>query len=268
MPSRARSASLMAMDIRQASKAGEIAVLGGTGTLGAHVVNELRRGGHAVRIVSRTAPDHPADLRTGEGLDAALSGARVVVNAANSTAARGAGRVLVDGTHRLLAAEERAGVEHHIDLAIVGADLVPLSYYKLKIEQERVVRAATVPTTIVRATQFHELLAAGFAAGARWRVLPGGHVPIQPVAAAEVAALVAAVATGPSDGPDVTIGGPHIEDLGTLARAWLSHTGHHALRILIPPLGRTARSLRAGALTTTTPTVSGTTTFAAWLDGG
>ena len=127
-----------------------IAIAGGTGTVGAEAARELEQRGHAVRILSRDAPEYAVDLRDGSGLAAALDGVDVVVNASNGD--RG---VLVDGTARLLRAAEEAGVRHHVGISIIGVDRVGIRYYKAKLAQEDLIRRSSVPWTIVRATQFH-----------------------------------------------------------------------------------------------------------------
>ncbi len=120
-----------------------VAVVGGTGALGREVVRELAGRGHEVRIVSRTAPpnstiDHrAADITTGAGLVEALDGIDAVVDTLN--AQKEAHEVLVDGTRRLLEAEHAAGVAHHVEISIVGCDLVPNKYYAAKVEQEATV---------------------------------------------------------------------------------------------------------------------------------
>jgi uncharacterized protein YbjT (DUF2867 family) len=148
-----------------------IAVAGGTGTLGRRVTEELRSRGHDVRVLSRRSPDYPVDLTTGDGLAAAVAGCDVVVDVSND-ASKHAARTLVDGSRRLLAAGQAAGVGHHVAVSIVGCDRVPMGYFRAKLEQERVVERGPVPWSLVRATQFHELVAATLAPAARWRVLP------------------------------------------------------------------------------------------------
>lgn len=242
----------------------DIAIIGGTGTLGAAVVAELDLRGHTTRVLSRSSQAHPVDLTSGAGLDAALAGADVVVNAVND-ASKQSRDVLVAGTGRVLAAEARAGVAHHVEIGIVGADAVPLAYYAAKVAQEDAVRQGDVPWTIVRATQFHEFAAGIFAAAAGKRVLPGGRVPLQTVAVADVARAVADVAEGAPQRRTVTVAGPRVDELGALARAWSAATGTRALRVPLPPVTGMLRALRRGALTTDTPDIRGTTTFPAWL---
>jgi len=141
-----------------------IAVVGGTGTLGRQVGTELARRGHEVRVLSRSSPQFPIDLTSGQGLVAALEGCGAVVDASNTQ--RQARQVLVEGTGRLLAAEQQAGVGHHVCISIVGCDQVPMGYYRVKVDQERVVERSPVPWTVVRATQFHELVNGLFTAAA------------------------------------------------------------------------------------------------------
>ncbi|MCX5387705.1 SDR family oxidoreductase [Streptomyces sp. NBC_00083] len=245
----------------------DIAVAGGTGTLGRHVVEQLRARGHRVRVLSRGSAQFPVDLSTGEGLAAALAGCDVVVDAANSTAPRTVRATLVDGTRRLLEAERAAGVGHHVCVSIVGCDRVPMPYYKVKTDQEGLVAAGRVPWTIVRATQFHELAAGVFTATARARFLPASaSVPLQPIAAAEAARAVAdAAGSAPRNGR-VEVAGPDRTDLRALATAWRATTGRGAVLLPVPIPGRIGRALRAGHLTESSPDARGTIGFAQWLE--
>jgi uncharacterized protein YbjT (DUF2867 family) len=240
-----------------------IAIAGGAGTLGRHVTAELRRRGHEVRVLSRSSREFPVDLSTGAGLDSALAGCAAVVDASNSQ--RRARQVLVEGAGRLLAAEQGAGVSHHVCISIVGCDRLPIGYYRVKTEQEQVVARGPVPWTIVRATQFHELAAGMFAAAARYRVLPAARLPMQPVAAAEVAAALADAVEREPAGCRIEVAGPQISSVTDLARSWRSATGRAAALLPVPLPGRLGRELRAGALTAPAADVTGTVTFADWL---
>jgi uncharacterized protein YbjT (DUF2867 family) len=244
-----------------------IAVAGGTGTLGRAVAEELRGRGHEVRVLSRHAAQYRVDLTTGEGLAEALAGCAVVVDASNAQSGGRAVRTLVEGSRRLLAAGQAAGVGHHVCVSIVGCDRAPVSYYRVKVDQERVVEQGPVPWTIVRATQFHELLGSVLDAAGRWRVVPVPRARLQTVAVCEVAAAVADVATGTPRRGRVEVAGPRVADARELARGWRSVTGRRCLLLPVPLPGVLGRALRAGALTAESPDVRGTIAFADWLDG-
>jgi uncharacterized protein YbjT (DUF2867 family) len=242
-----------------------IAVAGGTGTVGRPIVDRLTERGHEVRVLSRHSAQHPVDLTTGEGLAEALAGCDVVVDASNCLSAKHAAATLVEGSRRLLAAEDAAGVGHHVCISIVGCDLVPTGYYKVKVEQERTVMAGPVPWSIVRATQFHELVAWILGSAARWRVLPVPRMRLQSIAAAEVAGAVADVAEAPPLRGRIDVAGPRVAEARELARGWRSATGRRAVLLPVPLPGRIGRALRAGALTDEAPEVRGTVPFEDWL---
>lgn len=242
-----------------------IAIVGGAGTLGRHVTAELAERGHEVRVLSRSSPDYPIDLASGRGLATALDGCAVVVDASNTASPKRAAQVLVEGSRRLLAAEQQAGVSYHVCISIVGCDLVPMGYYRVKVEQEHVVESGPVPHSIVRATQFHELAAAALDAAGKWRILPIPKMKLQTVAAAEVARAVADVAEGQPGRGRVQVGGPEVTSAAALARTWKSVTGRHALSLPVPVPGRLGRALRSGGLTADQADVLGTITFADWL---
>jgi uncharacterized protein YbjT (DUF2867 family) len=243
-----------------------IAIAGGTGLLGGHVARELRSRGHEVRVLSRRSAGYPVDLTTGQGLGRALDGCDAVVDASNAT--KQAARTLVDGSRRLLAAEQAAGVGHHVGVSIVGCELLPLGYFRVKARQEQVIEHGPVPWSLVRATQFHELVAAAIASAGRWRVLPVPRAALQTVASAEVARVVADAAEGAPRLGRVQVAGPEVADARDLARTWREVTGRRALLIPLPLPGRLGRALRGGALTAEPPDVRGTTRFADWLRSG
>jgi uncharacterized protein YbjT (DUF2867 family) len=234
----------------------EIAIVGGTGTVGAEAARELERRGHGVRILSRHAPDHPVDLRDGSGLAAALDGVAVVVDAAN-----GNRKVLVDGTARLLRAEREAGVRHHVGISIVGIDRIGGPYYKAKLAQEGVIRDSGVLWTIVRATQFHPFLARAFAASARLGIVPCLEFPMQPVDPLEVGRVLAAAAEAQPSLAITQFVGPEVLSGCELARRWRRRTGSHAVPVRLPG----TRALRSGGLTNPDAR-RGSVTFETWLE--
>jgi uncharacterized protein YbjT (DUF2867 family) len=132
-----------------------VLVVGGTGVLGRAVVDHLLICGADLRILSRgrrrqyhSDVEHVrGDLRTGTGLDAALSGVDTIVQCANPA-------------HHLVAAATRADSPHLVYISIVGVDRVPFVYYRRKLADERVIAGSGLPWTVPRATQFHDLLAA------------------------------------------------------------------------------------------------------------
>lgn len=248
-----------------------VAVVGGTGTLGTLVVAELGQRGHDAAALSHhasataTSVHRRVDLTTGEGLQTALLGIDAVIDASDASASRRRMQaVLLDGTRRLLRAESDAGVRHHVLISIVGIDDVPLGYYRVKLEQERLVTGSDMPATVLRATQFHQLLDKAFTVVARCGVLPGGRIPFQPVDAHEVAcALVDAVEDGPGQGPR-QLAGPAVMLLRELAQTWLASRHLRRLLVPVPAVGRVGRAVRAGRLTAP-DAPRGVVSFARWL---
>jgi uncharacterized protein YbjT (DUF2867 family) len=195
-----------------------IAVAGATGNIGALTAAALERGGHEVARISRSLG---VDLTTGEGLDAALAGVEAVVDATNGPAADADEAVAFFGatTRNLLAAEERAGVRHHVLLSIVGIHRVEgNAHYAGKREQERLVSAGPVPWTIVPVTQFHDF--AEMVAG--WTEQDGvatiAPLLVQPIAPADVADVLAEIVTGEPRGRYADVAGPEPQDLVDMAR--------------------------------------------------
>jgi uncharacterized protein YbjT (DUF2867 family) len=243
-----------------------IAITGGTGTLGRRVVEELSARGHEARVLSRSSKQYRVDLTTGEGLEAALEGCDAVVDASNNASAKKARPVLVDGTRRLAEACWSAGVGHHVAVSIVGCDRVQMGYYKVKVEQEREVERGTVPWTIVRATQFHDLVTQAFAVGARYGALPLLRVPMQTIATVDVARAIADVVESEPRVGRIDVAGPEVLDARELARIWRRVTGSRALPLRVPIPGNIGRALRAGSLTNDRADVFGTVTYAEWLE--
>jgi uncharacterized protein YbjT (DUF2867 family) len=249
-----------------------VAVVGGTGTLGSLVVADLLGRGERVAVLSRRGVGAPAgaehrrvDLTTGEGLDLALDGVSAVVDAANSQ--KGAKETLVGGTRRLVEAGARAGVANHVMISIVGIDRVPMSYYKVKLAQEEVLEAGEVPWTLLRATQFHQLLDSAFAAAARFGVRPTGVAKVQPIDPAVVAARLAEAALAAPAGRLPDIGGPRVQTLGELSAAWAAARGKRRLPLRVPALGKMGKALAAGGLCDERAAAAGED-FAEWLAHG
>lgn len=252
----------------------KIAVVGGTGVLGAPIVAGLAARGGDVPILSRRPPrelppgaSHSSvDLTDGAGLDEALAGVEVVVDASNSSP-RDAGPVLVEGTRRLLGAAAKAGVRHYVGVSIVGCERVPTGYYKVKVQQEEEIASGDVPWSLLRATQFHQLLDWAFGQAARLRLRPTGKARLQPIAAAVVAERLVEIAHREPAGRLPEIAGPEVQTLSELSAAWRRAKGRAALPVRLPSLGKIGRPAGEGALCNPEAAVGGPS-FAEWLAAG
>ncbi|MEU9237652.1 SDR family oxidoreductase [Streptomyces subrutilus] len=220
-----------------------ILVTGGTGNLGSLVTARLRVAGHEVRVLSRHAPEHPVDLRNGNGLDAAMAGAEVVVHCASSP--RGGDE---EAARHLIAAAGRAGtVRNLVYISIVGVDVVPLRYYKSKLRVERLLEEPGLGVTILRTTQFHDLVAQLVDTAAKLPVVPlPSGVRVQPIAVEEVAGRLAELAAPAPSGRVPDMGGPEIATLPDLGRTYLAATGRRRRVVPLPLWGKTYAAFRRG----------------------
>lgn len=206
-----------------------VLVTGGTGTLGRHVVRQLREAGHRARILSRNPKGHvdtvQGDLATGAGLLRALSGMDAIIHAASATTDLLNGRATdVNGTRRLLTLARDADIRHVVFVSIVGMEGIKYPYYKAKLAAEAVVRENIAPWSILRATQFHSLMEVflGF-----FSTIPGlATVPFrwrfQPVDPREVASRLVEVVLQEPAGQLADFGGPEERDLKSMAQSWLA----------------------------------------------
>ncbi|MFH8368987.1 SDR family oxidoreductase [Streptomyces sp. NPDC018031] len=195
-----------------------IAVAGATGNIGALTAAALERAGHEVVRISRSLG---VDLLTGDGLAEALAGVEAVVDAVNGPAGDRDETVAYFGTttRNLLAAEERAGVRHHVLLSIAGADRIEgNAHYAGKREQERLVAAGPVPWTIVPATQFHDFAAMVTSWTEQDGVATIAPLLVQPIAPADVADVLAEIAAGRPRQRYADVAGPEPQDLVDMAR--------------------------------------------------
>ena len=200
----------------------KIVVIGGSGLIGTKLVNNLREHGHEAVAAS---PASGVDALTGAGLAEALTGTQVVVDVTNSPSFEDAAvlKFFETSTRNLLSAEAAAGVRHHVALSIVGADRSPDSgYMRAKIAQEKLIKAATVPYTILRATQFFEFIGRIADESTEGNTVRLPSALMQPVAADDVAAALARVAEGEPVNGMVELAGPEPIRMDELARRLLS----------------------------------------------
>src|SRR2546430_5641508 len=205
-----------------------VLVAGGTGTLGRHVVMLLRQSGHRARIRSRQPRGHvdavQGDLKTGTGLSKAVAGMDAVVHAATGARQSLSSRAVdVNGTRRLLNAAREAHVKHVVYISIVGVDKSTYPYHRTKLKAEAIMRQDLVPWSILRATQFHNLMETLLGGFTR---LPGvTAIPFawrfQPVEAQEVARRVVDVVLRDPAGMLPDFGGPEVRDFKGIAESWL-----------------------------------------------
>ncbi|MBZ5739057.1 SDR family oxidoreductase [Nocardioides sp. GBK3QG-3] len=235
----------------------KIAVAGGTGVVGRHVVDVARERGYDVVVLSR---GEGVDLTTGAGLAERLAGVDAVIDVTSvRTQQKEASEAFFGGVTRNLQA---AGAAYVVALSIVGVDDVETGYYAGKRLQERLLAEGATPWSVLRATQFHEFAeqVLGFV-----RVGPFALVPrmlSQPVAAREVAeALVDLAEAGPS-GRVPDLAGPERLDMVDLARR-VAAGRPRVVPVRVP--GAAGRAMRSGALCPTGPGPRGSITFDAWL---
>jgi uncharacterized protein YbjT (DUF2867 family) len=245
-----------------------VLVTGATGTLGHHVVPEATAAGHSVRALSRHerigyTGVHwcQGDLSAGIGLDAALDGVDVVVHCATQST----GSKDVTATENLIEAAGRAGVEHLVYISIVGIDRIPLPYYKAKLRAEEALSASSLGHTVLRATQFHELIEKIFTAQRFSPVLwTLGGVRFQPIDTRDVAVrLVELVGAAPA-GRVADIGGPEVHDHAELGRMYLEARGSNRRVARLTLGGHIVAGYKSGANLVPDNAV-GTTTFQDYL---
>ncbi|GAA2092044.1 NAD(P)H-binding protein [Streptomyces albiaxialis] len=246
-----------------------VLVTGGTGTLGRHVVRGLLDAGQRVRVLSRrprrARDDGPqewatGDLLTGDGVTEAVAGADVIVHCAT-------GRKDVRATRHLLAAcHHTRGNPHLVYVSIVGIDRVRFFYYDAKLACERAVERSGLPWTVLRATQFHDLVARLTTSQFRLPVtlVPSG-ARFQPVDAGEVAGRLVELALGEPAGRAEDMGGPLVHTSRELALMTLRAYGRRRSVVGVRLPGKAFRALRAGGNLVPDRAV-GTVTYAEYLE--
>jgi uncharacterized protein YbjT (DUF2867 family) len=239
-------------------------VIGGNGGLGSELVTELRSGGAEVVPASRRTG---FDLATGHGIAEMLADADVIVHAARSLRFR---RVELDGTRRIIRVLADAGRHPHvIYVSIVGCDLNPYPYYRAKHASEIVLRKSGLPVTVVRATQFHNLIAT-LAGAARWPLaLVPPNAASQPCDRSWLAHQLAGITLGPV--PDgyrraTDLAGPEVITVPEAVRLVCRHHGRRVPRLItLPAVGGTLTSFAARTNLPGADVVTGGRSFADWL---
>lgn len=242
-----------------------VAVAGGTGLVGRPLVAALADGGDEPIVLARAAG---VDLTIGAGLGERLRGVAAVVDVTNGPAPTAAEAEALFGgmTARLLAAEQAAGVRHHVLLSICAVDKVgPVPHYAGKRRQEALVEAGPIPFTIVRATQFHDFAAMVVGWNRRGDEALVPPLLVQPVAVADVVAVLREVATGAPQGRTFELAGPETQDLVDMARRTLAARGE-SVRLVPSWRGGALGVAAAGEVMLPGPGARlGPTTFDAWL---
>jgi len=203
----------------------KIVVIGGTGLIGSKTVAILRQGGHEVVAASRKCG---VNTVTGEGLEEAIARAQVLIDLSNAPSfdAKAVLEFFETSGRNMLAAEAVAGVRHHVALSIVGADRVPgQGYYCAKVAQEKLIEASGIPYTIIRSTQFLEFLGGIADASTDGRVVRLPRGLLQPIAADDVAAIVAEIALADPRNGTIEIAGPERAPFNEIVARYLKAVG-------------------------------------------
>jgi uncharacterized protein YbjT (DUF2867 family) len=242
----------------------KIVIIGGTGLIGRKLAAKLESGGHDVVAAS---PSTGVNSLTGEGLKEALTGADVVVDVTNSPSFEDNAvmEFFRTSTGQLLSAAAAAGVCHYIALSVVGSDRIRDSgYLRAKRVQEGLIEASGVPYTVLRATQFFEFLKAITDGGTKGNVV---HMPpsnFQPVAADDVAATLAEIATAQPKNGVVELAGPEASSMAEFIQRFLSSVGDERKVIPDPNAKYFGAVLDKDGLAPTGKFIAGPTRFADW----
>jgi len=235
-----------------------VLVTGGTGRLGRPTVERLRAAGHDVRVLSRREGDGHVigDLRSGVGIRETVDGVDTVLHLATRN-----GRGDVAPTRTLLDACQSVGIRHVVYMSIVGVDRIPFGYYREKLAIEELIAASGIPHTILRATQFHDLVAGLFNAQRHLPVILAPRFSFQPIATTDVATRLVELAAAGASGRVPDIGGPEQLPAVELARQWqLAASVHRRIAPISLP-GRVFAGYAAGHHLVPGPAY-GTATFA------
>ncbi|MFF7991532.1 SDR family oxidoreductase [Kitasatospora xanthocidica] len=247
-------------------------VTGGTGTLGRQVLPLLRAAGRPVRVLSRQERAAADGVTYARGdllgdpaeaaarLDAAMAGVHTVLHLAGGPKGDDAAtRLVVD-------AARRAGVRHLVYISVIGADRIPLGYFRAKLGAEEAVAGSGLPYTVLRAAQFHDLAFTVVEKMAKLPVVPApGGVRWQPVDVREVAARLVELALGEPAGAVPDLAGPTVYEMGELTRRYLEAQGRSRRQLPVRVPGKVGRAYRAGDNLTLTGAEHGRRTWEEYL---
>jgi uncharacterized protein YbjT (DUF2867 family) len=242
-----------------------VAVAGGTGVVGKHVVESLQKDGHETVVLTRSKG---VDVVTGNGLGDALTGVGAVIDCSNVATMRASASeaFFAAATRNLLTAGRRAGVGHYVALSIVGIDRVDFGYYHGKRVQEELLLADSRPSSVVRATQFHEF-AGQLLDRTRGPVVLAPRMRMQPIAAREVGKALADLAAGTPVGMAPELAGPREESLVDLVHQMLRRRSQRRFVLPLRLPGAAGRAMTEGGLLPQAPGPRGEQTFAQYLAG-
>ncbi|MEV4125463.1 NAD(P)H-binding protein [Nocardia sp. NPDC049707] len=224
-----------------------ILLTGGTGTLGRHVTPLLVEAGFKIRMLSRNAHESTdgiefvtGDLLAGTGVEAAVDGAELILHLA------GGPKGDEVATRHLVDAAVKAGVQHIIYIGVVGAEKLPIGYFRAKYAAEQAIIESGVPYTILRAAQFHDLALKTARAMVQSPIVPApGAVLWQPVDSREVAARLVELTRGAPAGRVADLVGPTVYSMAELIRGYLKAEGKRRLFLPVPVPGKVGRAYRA-----------------------
>ncbi|MEV5834228.1 NAD(P)H-binding protein [Nocardia sp. NPDC052112] len=224
-----------------------ILLTGGTGTLGNHVTPLLVEAGLEVRMLSRNTHESTdgiefvtGDLLAGTGVEAAVDGAEIILHLAGGPKGDDV------ATRHLVDAAAAAGVRHLVYIGVVGAEKLPIGYFRAKFAAEQAIIESGVPFTILRAAQFHDLALKTARAMAKSPIVPApGAVLWQPVDSREVAARLVELAQGAPAGRVPDLVGPTVYSMAELIRGYLKAEGKRRIFLPVPVPGKVGRAYRA-----------------------
>jgi len=201
----------------------KVIVIGGTGLIGSKVVEKLRRHGHEAVAA---APNTGVDTISGKGLAEALAGAEAVVDVSNSPSFDDgpAMHFFETSARNIAAAEQKAGVRHHVALSVVGTDRLQASgYFRAKLVQEQLIEASSIPYSLIHATQFFEFLRSIADVSTQSGTVRLPPVKFQPMAADDVATAIADAALAEPSNGMIEVAGPETFTLDAAVRKVLEH---------------------------------------------